>query len=168
MLDYDGNICKIWKIQLLKKNRYLFLVKSGIIRSTPSEEFVSYFMARTSYISIRWWYVCPVQDHHAYFEFYSGISLKQRSERYNCWKKIDIYFSKKWDYLISSMQIRVIGSMQIRVTVQLYFTLLFELMYIVFGLTRSGFDPTIYHTGSEHANHYTTDVVDWLVGSESG
>ena len=65
------------------------------------------------------------------------MAIYVRSERYNCWKKIDIYFSKNWDYLISSMQIRVIdsmqirviGSMQIRVTVQLYFTLLFELMY---------------------------------------
>jgi hypothetical protein len=59
------------------------------------------------------------------------MAIYVRSERYNCWKKIDIYLSKKWDYLISSMQIRVIGSMQIRVigsmqirvTVQLYFTL---------------------------------------------
>ena len=30
---------------------------------------------------------------------------------------------------------------------------------IVFGLTRSGLEPTIYHTRGEHANHYTTDVV---------
>ena len=29
----------------------------------------------------------------------------------------------------------------------------------VFGLTRSGLDPTIYHTRGEHANHYTTDTV---------
>jgi hypothetical protein len=27
----------------------------------------------------------------------------------------------------------------------------------VFGLTRSGFEPTIYHTRGEHANQYTTD-----------
>jgi hypothetical protein len=28
---------------------------------------------------------------------------------------------------------------------------------IVFGLTRSGLEPTIYHTRGEHANHYTID-----------
>ena len=32
--------------------------------------------------------------------------------------------------------------------------------YIVFGLTRSGLEPTIYRTQDEHANHYTTDAVD--------
>jgi hypothetical protein len=29
----------------------------------------------------------------------------------------------------------------------------------LFGLTRPGFEPTIYHTRGEHANHYTTDAV---------
>ena len=32
--------------------------------------------------------------------------------------------------------------------------------FIVFGLTRSGLEPTIYCTQDEHANHYTTDAVD--------
>jgi hypothetical protein len=31
--------------------------------------------------------------------------------------------------------------------------------FIVFGLTRSGFEPMIYHTRGEHANHYTTNAV---------
>jgi hypothetical protein len=31
--------------------------------------------------------------------------------------------------------------------------------FIVFGLTRSGLEPTIYHTRVEHTNHYTTDEV---------
>ena len=30
---------------------------------------------------------------------------------------------------------------------------------IVFGLTRSGLEPTIYRTREEHANHYTTETV---------
>jgi hypothetical protein len=29
--------------------------------------------------------------------------------------------------------------------------------YIVFGVTQTGLDPTIYRTQDEHANHYTTD-----------
>jgi hypothetical protein len=31
--------------------------------------------------------------------------------------------------------------------------------FIVFGLTRSRLEPTIYSIGSEQANHYTTDAV---------
>jgi hypothetical protein len=31
--------------------------------------------------------------------------------------------------------------------------------FIVFGLTRSGLEPTIYRTCGKHANHYTTDAV---------
>ena len=31
-----------------------------------------------------------------------------------------------------------------------------NIIYIVFGLTRSLFEPTIYRTGGEHADHYTT------------
>ena len=31
--------------------------------------------------------------------------------------------------------------------------------FIIFGLTRSGLELTIYRTQGEHANHYTTDAV---------
>ena len=31
--------------------------------------------------------------------------------------------------------------------------------FIVFGLTRSGVESTIYRTRGEHSNHYTTDAV---------
>ena len=31
--------------------------------------------------------------------------------------------------------------------------------FIVFGLTRPGLEPTIYHTRGEHANVYATDAV---------
>ena len=31
--------------------------------------------------------------------------------------------------------------------------------FIVFGLTRSEFEATIYHTRGEHANHYTINAV---------
>ena len=34
--------------------------------------------------------------------------------------------------------------------------------FIVFGLTRPGLEPMIYHTRCEHANHYATDVVKKL------
>jgi hypothetical protein len=34
---------------------------------------------------------------------------------------------------------------------------------MVFGLTRPGLEPTIYRTQGEHANHYTTDVVRWIL-----
>jgi hypothetical protein len=31
--------------------------------------------------------------------------------------------------------------------------------FIVFGMTQSGLEPTIYHTPGEHAKHYITDAV---------
>jgi hypothetical protein len=30
---------------------------------------------------------------------------------------------------------------------------------IVFGMTRSGFEPTIYRNGGDHPNHYASDAV---------
>ena len=35
--------------------------------------------------------------------------------------------------------------------------------YIVLGMTRLGLEPTIYRTQGEHANHYTTDMVDFTL-----
>ena len=35
-----------------------------------------------------------------------------------------------------------------------------QIPILVFGLIRSGLEPTIYCTRDEHANHYTTDAVD--------
>jgi hypothetical protein len=36
--------------------------------------------------------------------------------------------------------------------------------FIFFCLTRSGLEPIIYHTRGMHANHYTTNVVQWVGG----
>lgn len=33
--------------------------------------------------------------------------------------------------------------------------------FIIFGLTRSEHEPTFYSTGDEHANHNTTDAVNF-------
>jgi hypothetical protein len=33
--------------------------------------------------------------------------------------------------------------------------------FIIFGLTRSENEPTFYSTGDEHANHNTTDAVNF-------
>jgi hypothetical protein len=34
--------------------------------------------------------------------------------------------------------------------------------FIVFGLTQSVLEPTMYRTRDEHANHYITDAADLL------
>ena len=34
-----------------------------------------------------------------------------------------------------------------------------QIPILVFDLTRSGIEPTIYRIRGEHANHYTTDAV---------
>ena len=38
-----------------------------------------------------------------------------------------------------------------------------QIPILVFGLTQSGREPTIYHTRGEHANHYTTNAVEILL-----
>jgi hypothetical protein len=36
-----------------------------------------------------------------------------------------------------------------------------QIQILVFGLTQPGLEPTIYRTPGEHANHYTTDAVEY-------
>ena len=38
-----------------------------------------------------------------------------------------------------------------------------NIIFVVFGLTRPGLEPTIYRTRGEHVNHYATDVVIFLI-----
>jgi hypothetical protein len=35
--------------------------------------------------------------------------------------------------------------------------------FIVLGLSRTGFEPMIYHIQGEHANHYTTNADNFVV-----
>jgi hypothetical protein len=42
---------------------------------------------------------------------------------------------------------------------QLFSSIMSRTTCTVFGLIRSGLEPTIYRTRGEHAHHYTTDVV---------
>ena len=37
-----------------------------------------------------------------------------------------------------------------------------HIYFVVFSLTRSGLEPTIYHARGEHTNHYITDLVAHL------
>jgi hypothetical protein len=37
-----------------------------------------------------------------------------------------------------------------------------QIIFIDFGLTRAGLEPTIYRAGGRYASHYTTDVVPSL------
>jgi hypothetical protein len=34
--------------------------------------------------------------------------------------------------------------------------------FIIFVLTQPGLEPKIYRTWGEHANHYTTTILNWL------
>jgi hypothetical protein len=34
--------------------------------------------------------------------------------------------------------------------------------FIVYGFTWPGLEHMIYHTGGEHANHYTTNAIDFV------
>jgi hypothetical protein len=78
-----------------------------------------------------------VLDQHAWLEFYSAGSLKQQ---------------------FADRHVTPIGHI-ILIPSQPVFALSPYCYFIVFGLTRTGIEPTIYCTRGEHANHYTTDAV---------
>ena len=88
--------------------------------------------------------VCFVLDQHAELEFYSASSLKQQL-------RVDMSLHSDTLFWFRANQ-------------SLLFLRMFReeatnTNFIVFGLTRPGLEPNIYHTRGENANHYTTDVV---------
>ena len=132
-------------------NCELFNVWLGDCCWTPTNSSFFYIMAGGNYFLIRWLW-CPLCTRPARlvgFFFYSARSLKQQSA----------------DKHVATLgHIILILSHPAFALSSLYCVLSGETTYancIVFGLTRSGIEPTIYRTRGEHANHNTTDVVNY-------
>ena len=116
---------------------------------TPIQQFFGYIMARTSYFQWDDDEVPFVLDQHAELDFfYSASSLKQQSAgRYVAPLRHIILTSSQPVFALTPQCCVLSGEAT-------------NTNFLVFGLTRPGREPTIYRTGSEHANHYTIDVVD--------
>ena len=98
-----------------------------------------------------WWWDPFCSDQHTELEFYIASSLKQQSAGRHA-------APLGYIILIPSQPVFALSP---------YFCMLSgeatNTNFIVFGLTRSGLEPTIYCTRGEHANHYTTNAVSHLI-----
>ena len=94
----------------------------------------SYIMARTSTFWMRWW-LGPLYIRPTWFYTDRHVALSDTL----CWFRSNqsLLFLRNAAYLRESNKYQ----------------------FLVFGLTRSGLEPTNYHTPNEHANNYTTDAV---------
>jgi hypothetical protein len=90
--------------------------------------------------------VCFVPDQHAELDLYCASLPKQQSAGWHVAPLTHYYDSEPTSLSSYSLMLRALrwGN---------------KYKFIVFGLTWSVIEPTIYHTLGEHANHYTTDAV---------
>ena len=108
-----------------------------------------YIMARTNWFSIKWWWcpLCTVLDQHAELDFYSASWLKQRSSDRHVAPLGHIILIPGQPVFALSPECCVLSGEATNTN------------FLVFGLTLSGLESTIYRTRGGHANHYATDVV---------
>ena len=106
-----------------------------------ASNFVSYIMAETYYILMRWW------DVHSVLNFYTTSSLKQQSMGRNV-------LPLGHNILIPSQPVIALTPKCCMFSQEAVNTNI-----IVFGLTWPGLEHTIYHTQSEHTNHYITEAL---------
>ena len=114
-----------------------------------NQQFFSHNMARTCYNE---WNddddVHLVLDQHAYLDFYSGSSLKQQSAGRHVAPLGHIHLIQSQPVLALTSFKAACCSKEARNT-----------NFVVFGLNRTGFEPTNYNTPGEHVNNYTINVV---------
>ena len=84
--------------------------------------------------------VCFVLDQHANLDFYSASSLKQQS---------------------TGRHVAPLGHIILILNQSVFSGEATNSNFIIFGLTRSGLEPTMYCTRGEHVDHYTTDAIIW-------
>ena len=95
--------------------------------------------------------VCFVPDHHAELDFHGASSLNQQS--------VDRHVAPQGHIiLIPSQPVFALTHSCSVLRVEATNT-----NFIVFGLTRLGLEPTIYRTRGEHAGHYTTDAIHFIL-----
>jgi hypothetical protein len=96
-----------------------------------------------------------VLDQHARLDFHSASSLKQQFMD----RHVSLSLSLPPPPLYSRHIILIPSQPVFALSPQCCVLTREATNFIVFGLTRSGFEPTIYRIRGEHVNHYTTDAV---------
>jgi hypothetical protein len=110
---------------------------------TPDRQLFSYIMARTSYIQGNDDDVRFILDQHTYADVYTASSQKQHSAGRHVVPLGHIIFIARQPVVLLSAAYLAGETTDVN--------------FIIFGLTRSVLEPTIYHTRGEHDNLYTTD-----------
>jgi len=114
-------------------------------------------MARTSYISMRWWWCLLCTRPTILVGYiYIAISLIQQST----WRQVS---PLRHIILINQRQV---SPLRYIILINQSLFLLHDAVWkavntncIVFGFIRPVLEPTIYHTRSEHVNHYTAHAL---------
>ena len=89
-----------------------------------------------------------VLDQHAELDLHSASSLKQRSAGRHIAPLRHTILIPNQPVFVLSPQCCVLSGEATNTS------------FIVFGVTGSGVEPTIYRSRGEHADHYTTDAVE--------
>ena len=84
-------------------------------------------------------YFCQIYDHAVYNNIFMDIKLSSHLDT--------LYWFRANQSLLFLLNAECLEEKQ-------------QIPILVFGLTQSGLEPTIYHTQGEHANHYTINAVE--------
>jgi hypothetical protein len=115
----------------------------------PNEQFFSYIMVRTSYILMRWWFLLCTRPNMASWIFI----VLHNVANWNKSSQVDMslhsetlfWFTANQSLLLLLSAVCLAEKQQISI--------------LVFGLTWTGLEPTIYRSPGERANNYTTNLV---------
>jgi hypothetical protein len=123
---------------------------------TPTQQFFSYIMARTSYFSMRWWSGSLCTRPTCLVGFFIVLAHWNNSPEREMVPHSGTHYPQ-----IPSQPVFALSPKSYMFSGEATNT-----NFIVFGLTRPGLEPMIYHTRGEHANHYTTNAVSAIIWTE--
>jgi hypothetical protein len=123
---------------------------------TPNQQFLQLYHGKNK---LHFWWngdddVRFVLDQHPELDFYSPSSLKQQSTGRHCRSTLSFHTDTLFWFRTKQSLLFLINAACREAT-----NTNFIVFGLTFGLTRSGFEPMIYCTRGEHANHYTTNAV---------
>jgi hypothetical protein len=131
-----------WTFISLDINIFFGVSERVICNLTPTQKYFIYIMARTCYFSMRWWWGLPCTRPIVLAPWIDAVTLGHI-----------IRIPSQSVYALSPQCCVLSGEVT---------------NTIVFGLTQSGLEPTIYRTRVDNASHYTTVAVRFVFDKRKG
>ena len=116
----------------------------------PTQQFFSYILEWTSYISMRWWWYSFSTRPKCLAGFLKVLSDWSNSDRVDTSLTTDTLF---WFLAIQSL-------LELP-NANVYIGEPRNATFVIFSLTLLALKPTIHYNRSKHANHFTTDDGRW-------